>query len=686
MGSRITSSIFAMLPLLVVLMLVGSSEAENPSQMVNVLPNASFEQRSQGGVEGWSSRSWNGDSDGIWTVAAVGRTGVRSVSIASEKGLDAAWTATVRVKPKTFYELSGWIKTDKLQGAIGALVNIQNMPKVRTPSVTGTKDWTRVATFFQTGAMTELEINCLFGGWGRSTGRAWYDDVALVEVAGPREQAMTSATATVIIDVDAPCVEYNPMIFGGFIEHLGKQIYGGFFDPGSPLADETGFRLDVIEAIKELKTPVIRWPGGCFVDSYHWQKGVGKDRQPYDDDRWGVVEPNTFGTHEFIELCRRVGAEPYICQNGLADTQEMADWVAYCNSTTGKFAEMRKMNGRPEPFDVKFWSVGNERSGRTYIHKVSDGAQAMRQVDPSILVTCSGSHGPQAHIDPYLLETAGKYLSLLSIHEYWVANYQRHQTPDYLSCMMLSEKPDAHIRAIVKALDQANMQGQIKIAFDEWNLRSWHHPGFSGHNARKVDYKDPEVIALIKARDKSLQPSLYTMADALFCASFFNACLRSAEDVEMANIACLVNQTGPLYVHPTGIVKRTHFHAMAMYANLLQKRVAKLQLKAGSLRHGNQSVGVVDAIATVDEAGEKWSMAIVNRHPSDAVACTIKMGEELLDGTCKATILSGHSSDAYNDIENPDRVVPQEVELTFKNGIVELPPHSLIMIQLLDRS
>ena len=126
------------------------------------------------------------------------------------------------------------------------------------------------------------------------------------------------------------------------------------------------------------REPRIRWPGRCFVDSYHWQKGVGKDRQPYDDDRWGVVEPNTFGTHEFIELCRRVGAEPYICQNGLADTQEMADWVAYCNSTTGKFAEMRKVNGHPEPFDVKFWSVGNERSGRTYIHKVRDGAKAMR--------------------------------------------------------------------------------------------------------------------------------------------------------------------------------------------------------------------------------------------------------------------------------------------------------------------
>ena len=119
-----------------------------------------------------------------------------------------------------------------------------------------------------------------------------------------------SNTARVVVDTDAPARSHDPMIFGGFIEHLGKQIYGGFFEPGSPLADEEGFRLDVIEAIRELKVPVIRWPGGCFVDSYHWRKGVGEDRQPYEDDRWGVREPNTFGTHEFIELCRRIDAEP----------------------------------------------------------------------------------------------------------------------------------------------------------------------------------------------------------------------------------------------------------------------------------------------------------------------------------------------------------------------------------------
>jgi alpha-L-arabinofuranosidase len=488
--------------------------------------------------------------------------------------------------------------------------------------------------------------------------------------------------AAIVIDVDSPAAQYDPMIFGGFIEHLGKQIYGGFFEPGSPLADSEGFRLDVIGAIRELKVPVIRWPGGCFVDSYHWKKGVGKDRLPYDDDRWGVREPNTFGTHEFIDLCRRLGAEPYICQNSLADIQEMADWVGYCNDTTGALAELRTLNGHPEPFNVGIWSVGNEKVGRGYIDKVRDTAKAMKRVDPSIQVTCSGSHGPSAYIDPYLFETAGEHLDLLSIHEYWVPNYQQHQTPDYLTCMMLSEKPDAHLCAVVGSVEEAGMRGRITIAFDEWNLRSWHHPGFSGHHPREVDHQDPEVMALLKARDKSLEPSLYTMADALFCASFFNACLRNASDVTMANIACLVNQTGPLYVHPEGVVRRTHFHAMAMYANLLQTHVAGANIESGRLTQGGSSVAMVDAIATVDDSGKNWAVAIMNRHPSEEVTCTLDLGALPIDGTHKATILTGDSPDAYNDIEHPHRVAPRVTELTFEAGSVSLPPHSLCIVEI----
>lgn len=160
--------------------------------------------------------------------------------------------------------------------------------------------------------------------------------------AGQPDTPAAGYQATVAIDREAAPKPFSPLIFGGFLEHFDRQIYGGVFEPGSPLADTQGFRTDVIEALKELKVPVIRWPGGCFVDSYHWQKGVGKNRQSYDDDRWGVLEPNTFGTDEFVALCRRLKAEPSICQNGLADVREMADWVAYCNATSGPFAAMRR--------------------------------------------------------------------------------------------------------------------------------------------------------------------------------------------------------------------------------------------------------------------------------------------------------------------------------------------------------
>ena len=494
-----------------------------------------------------------------------------------------------------------------------------------------------------------------------------------------------SYQASLTIDINTPAKTYDPMIFGGFLEHFGKQIYGGVFDPGSPLSDKNGFRTDVIEALNELKVPIIRWPGGCFVDGYHWLNGVGNNRQPTDDVRWGVIEPNTFGTHEFIELCKLLDAEPYICHNGLANVQEMSDWVEYSNATVGNLSNKRKNNGYPTPLNVKIWSVGNERSGRDYIHKVRDAGLAMKKMDSSIMVTCSGIHG-SSHIDPYLFEAAGEYLDYISVHQYWIENWQKHSTPNYLSCMMLSEKPESYIKEVINQIKTAEMEGhinkgQIKIAFDEWNLRSWHHPGFQ--RFEKADYNDPEIIKLIKARDKSLNPSIYNLSDALFTASFLNSCIRNADYVSMANIAPLVNQTGPLFVHPKGIVKRTHFHTMAMYANELEEYFRNTEIKARKLSYGKDSVSVIDAIATVDKKGEKWAISLVNRHPSKTLYCKVTMGTKLLNGTYKAKILTSESTDTYNDIEHPNRVTPKEVKLKFTKGVVNLPPHSLTIVHII---
>lgn len=170
------------------------------------------------------------------------------------------------------------------------------------------------------------------------------------------------------------------------------------------------------------------------------------------------------------------------------------------------------------------------------------------------------------------------------------------------------------------------------------------------------------------------------LADALFTASFLNACIRHSDIVTMANIAPLVNTRGPLFVHPKGLVKRTHFHARSMYSNLLQPQVVPAQIESKPLE--GAKVSTIDAVATVDESGKRWSIAIINRHPSRVVRCALDLKGTPLDGTFKATVLTSDSPDSYNDIKRPDRVMPHDVELIIKKGIVNLPPHSLTILDV----
>jgi alpha-N-arabinofuranosidase len=269
------------------------------------------------------------------------------------------------------------------------------------------------------------------------------------------------------------------------------------------------------------------------------------------------------------------------------------------------------------------------------------------------------------------------------VHKYWLGYWRRNAMPDYLTCIMHSTGPEQTIAAVIEILAEAGCRGRVKIAFDEWNLRGWHHPGFP--RKKVVDPNDRAAAELIKKRDINAIAKQYTMADALFSASFLNACLRHCEDVGMANIAPIVNTRGPLYVHPKGIVKRTTFHALAMYANLLESCVGKLDVQAGPLAHGKRSIPVADSIATVDESGRRWSIALINRHPGKAAACTVRIGDVLPDGEFDAAILAGDSPGAYNDVEHPDRVVPDKGKITIAQGVITLPPHSLTIVRITTR-
>jgi alpha-L-arabinofuranosidase len=279
-----------------------------------------------------------------------------------------------------------------------------------------------------------------------------------------------------------------------------------------------------------------------------------------------------------------------------------------------------------------------------------------------------------------LLKVAGDQLQYVAIHEYWLPCWGENLTPDYLSCIVRSGGPETTITRVIALLEEAGYRGRIKIAFDEWNLRGWHHPGFPRKQAS--DPADVSVAELIRAREKNAIASQYTMADALFSASFLNACLRHAADVEMANIAPIVNTRGPLYVHPKGLVKRTTFHVLSMYANELLDRVTPVDLDAGMLKRGKESVPVLDAVATVDEARSACAVVLVNRHPTKELSCTLKINGASVEGMHPAMVLSGDSTDAYNDIEHPDRVVPRRTQLSFANGTVLLAPHSLSIMKV----
>jgi alpha-L-arabinofuranosidase len=481
---------------------------------------------------------------------------------------------------------------------------------------------------------------------------------------------------TIVVEQHRPARRYDRMLFGQFLEHFHRQVYGGVFDPGSPRADERGFRLDVIEALRALRVPVVRWPGGCFVSSYDWTRGVGPLREPCYDKAWRVEEPNTFGTDEFAAWCRAIGAEPYICTNaGTGTAEQMSDWVEYCNlESAGRWSRLRRAGGNVRPHRVGYWSIGNENYGSWEMGAktreewgclVAESAKMMRRVDPSIRLLAAAL--PDVDWTIELLRKAGQYLDCVSIHGYWDPLWQRDEPSDYLTCMMRSLEPEAAIRKTEHIVAAAGFGGRIGIAFDEWNLRGWHHP----------DGNSPEAIA---ARDRNDRNATYTMADAVFSAGFLNTCLRRCDVVRMANMAPVVNTRGPLFVYPGGVVKRTTYHVLEMYASRLGPNVVDAWVESEPLEHRGASVPALDVVATSDDAKRRWALAVVNRHPERALECRIALGDTLLSGRLATLTLSGSGTDAYNDVDRPDAVAPIPGEMAVAGGVTSFAPHSVTIV------
>lgn len=499
---------------------------------------------------------------------------------------------------------------------------------------------------------------------------------------------------TISVNVNAKRVtgKRDIMLYGHFIEHFHRQIYDGIFDPGSPLSDEDGFRTDIIEAMRKIKVPVLRWPGGCFVSSYHWKDAVGKERKPLFDKAWRVEDPNTFGTDEYIRLCRKIGCEPYICTNaGTGTPEEMSDWVEYCNlDHEGQYAKQRIANGYEKPYGVKYWSIGNENYGHWEIgaksadewgRLVRESAKMMRHVDAKAKLSAAALTDIDWNIN--LLKNCGPYLDWISIHQYWDMMAEVHQPASYEECMAFTKDIARSVDDVRGILTAMHLEDRIKIAFDEWNLRSWHHPNV--HTIRQGVTADDYVTP----RDKNDDNSTYTMADAVFAACFLNAMNRNCDIVGMANFAPILNTRGCIYSDEKGIVLRTTYHVFDLYVNYLGDTVVDLWteddiplLKVKSKQGEEVSVEALDLLAAKWSDKEGMSLAAVNKDAHTGHSITLSYGAAGAEVTMYS--IAGQSTDSYNDRDRNEVVIEEKKLGKFHNGMqIELAPHSVNVIQIL---
>lgn len=407
----------------------------------------------------------------------------------------------------------------------------------------------------------------------------------------------------------------SPMLYGHFIEHFHRQIYDGIYDPGNKLSDEEGFRKDIIEAMKKIKVPVLRWPGGCFVSSYHWKDGVGENRQPFFDKAWRVEDPNTFGTDEYIHMCRKIGCEPYICTNaGTGTAEEMSDWVEYCNlKNEGKYAKWRIANGEEQPYNVKYWSIGNENYGNWEIgaksseewwRLVKEAAKMIKHVSP--IVQLSAAALPDIDWTMSLLKHCGAYLDWISLHGYWDMLPEKNELADYNQCMAYTEQVDRAVLDVKGLLTALHLEGKIKIAFDEWNV--WFH-------TREADdefmEKDPWHIAPPLLEDQ------YSFEDALLVGLMLITLMKHADRVKMACLAQLVNVIAPIMTEKDGgkAWRQTIFYPF-MHASRYGRGMVLQPVIDTPVHDTKEHENVTDlsSVAVWNEADEELTVFAVNRN------------------------------------------------------------------------
>jgi alpha-N-arabinofuranosidase len=492
--------------------------------------------------------------------------------------------------------------------------------------------------------------------------------------------------ARIKIDTDRTIGVVHPYIFGNFAEHLGRCIYGGIFEEGSPLSDADGYRKDVMEAIKGLGVSLLRWPGGNFVSGYNWKDGIGpRDLRPVrPEGAWGSLEPNRFGTDEFLKYSERIGVEPYICINGgLGTIQDARDWVEYTNESRDTYwAQQRRKNGRDKPWSVKYWGLGNEIDGpwqlghknvEDYTKFALEAAKAMRRVDPSIKLIASGSSNFGAAADwigwnRNVLERLRTEIDYISLHTY-IGNREN----DFERFLAASQDIDHRIE-IVKGLIEAAQSGRpnarpIYIAYDEWNVWYRAHGG-TEHETGRTRLEE-----------------IYNFEDALAMGMFFNSFFRHADIVKMANLAQVVNVIAPIFTNEKGLFLQPIYFPIAEYGKQRGNTALDVWISAPTYRIGDRApLSYLDVSSTHDKKNGFVYLNVLNRSKSNNITTVIENQTGRLGETAAVWEMNHPDLKATHTFGADTKVRPSTRTVTLKRdgsaSQYTFPAHSLTILRM----
>jgi alpha-N-arabinofuranosidase len=504
--------------------------------------------------------------------------------------------------------------------------------------------------------------------------------------------AQGSGPVRVYVDTRRTRATLDRNVFGSFLEHLGRAIYEGIYDPGSSLSDSNGYRKDVLEEIRKLSVPIVRYPGGNFVSGYNWLDGVGpaKDRPRVLDKAWNALNSNQFGTNEFLAWCKAAGTEPLLAANlGTGTPEEAAALVEYCNVEKGtRWSDLRRKHGVAEPHRVQHWCLGNEMDGPWQIGhmpaveyglKAADAGRQMRYVDRDLTLVACGSSGPgmgtYLEWDRAVLEQCYPYVDAISLHRYF-SNEGAETGGDSAKFLALNLSMERQIAEVASVCDF--VRGRLKspkklwLSFDEWNV--W----YRARSGAAVNGNRQEAPHLLE--------EVYNLEDALLVGGCINTLLRSADRVRIGCLAQLVNVIAPLMTNANGLLRQTILCPYSWALRYGRGEVLDLAVQNAAVYEvsATEKAPYLDVAGTHQAENGVVSLFVLNRDLVKPRQVELNWEDKADTKPLISLVVTGTDLKASNDFGSPNRVVPKEAEKPVVSGgrtMIEVPPRSYSVFQ-----